>query len=116
MCKSKMSEPCKPCKPPFLVITRRAPTGKDMNAYYVYMKEHPNPEKNGVYVVDIDHPLNVGVFRDFPSLKTDGKEYGLQPNNDYVSINGGRRISKKRPTARRRRSSKARKARATRRR
>jgi hypothetical protein len=112
MYKSKMSEPCKPCKPPFLVITKPAPMGSDMHGYYVHMKEHT--EKNGVYVVDLDNPLNQDVLSEFPDLRNN-KEYVLTQNK-VEERNGGGRPSKKRPTARRRRSSKARKARATRRR
>jgi hypothetical protein len=99
------------CKPPFLVITKEAPLGGETNAYYVYMKEHPNPKKKGVYVVDTTHPLNEGNLTIFPDLI--GNEYVLKGHT--IVDRAGRRRSKKAPTARRRRSSKARKARATRR-
>ena len=103
-----MSEPCKPC-PPFLVITTQV--SGDTNAYYVYMKNHPDPEKNGVYIVDLENKLNHNVLQQFKDLN-DNKEYVLTENTVQHRV-GGRRRSQKRPTASR--SSKVRKARATRR-
>jgi hypothetical protein len=98
---------------PFLLLTQ-INDSNELQGYYVRMKKHPDPKKQGVYLVDTDNEHNTVVFSKFPTLRKDTTEYGLNPENSNLVIpisKGGRRISKKRSiTHRRRRSSKARKS------